>query len=145
MYEICGANCDGCSFRGQCGGCEATGGHAFGGACVAAEYIRAGGKDKYEEFKRGLLNEINALLEACGMPPAQTLYELPGAMVNLAYPLPSGETVKFLDDTKVYLGAQIECADTGLCCGAAADTGFILLCRYGENGSQPELLLYKQR
>ena len=43
------------------------------------------------------------------------------------------------------LGAQVELADSGLCCGVVADTTFILLCRYGCGGADPELVLYKKR
>ncbi len=51
----------------------------------------------------------------------------------------------FLDDTKIYLGSQIEFADIGVCYGVAADTGFILLCSYSVNGSEPELIAYRKR
>ena len=77
------------------------------------------------------------------MPLADGLWELAGFYVNLAYPLPSGKTVKLLDDKKIYLGAQIE--GDGTCFGVIADTAFILICSYGLNGSDPELLLYKKR
>ena len=145
MDTICGANCDACSFKSGCAGCEATCGHPFGGPCVAAEYIKLGGKEAYAAFKRKLLEEINTLLQANGIPQAAALYELPGAFVNLPYPLPSGESVKLLNDTAVYLGAQIEAPDADICFGVVADTTFILLCSYGESGTNPELLVYKKR
>lgn len=145
MSTICGANCEECNFKDNCRGCEATCGKPFGGTCVAAEYIKAGGKEKYVEFKRGLLNEVNALLKANGIPPADALYELAGSFVNLAYPLPSGEAIKFLDDKKVYLGAQIDFAGLGVCYGVVADAGFILVCSYSVNGSEPELIVYQKR
>ena len=83
MNTLCGANCDLCSYKDTCKGCIATGGKPFGGTCVAAEYIKVGGKEKYAEFKQGLLEEINALLSTCDIPPADVLYELHGAYVNL--------------------------------------------------------------
>jgi len=92
-----------------------------------------------------LLGEINALLAQEGIGPADGLFELAGAYVNLEYPMPGGEKVKLLNDKNIYLGAQLECADQGICCGVVADTGFILLCRYSVNGSEPELILYKKR
>ena len=145
MKTICGADCDVCNFKSECKGCEATCGKPFGGTCVAAEYIKVGGKDLYAAFKKSLLAEINTLLLENGLPPAGALYELPGAYVNLPYPLPSGKAAAFLDDQKIYLGAQIKLADTALCCGVVADTNFILLCTYGLNGSEPELIAYKKR
>lgn len=145
MDTICGANCAECGFVNDCRGCAATCGRPFGGSCVAAEYIKLGGREKYNEFKHILLKEVNELLTANGIPTAEKLNELPGAFVNLAYPLPNGKAVKMLDDTKVYLGTQIEFANTGICCGAVADTTFILICSYSVDGSEPELIAYKKR
>ena len=59
--------------------------------------------------------------------------------------MPSGVKVKFLNDKNVYLGAQIEFADLGICCGVVADTGFILICSYSMNGLEPELIIYHKR
>lgn len=145
MNTICGANCEACGFKENCAGCAATCGQPFGGSCVAAAYIKTCGKEAYAAFKRNLLTEVNALLAANGIPAAEALHELPGWFVNLAYPLPSGEAVRFLDDKKVYLGAQILCGDSETCCGVIADTGFILICRYGDGGASPELIVYRER
>ncbi len=142
---ICGANCASCPKKDTCPGCAATHGKPFGGICVAAEYIKVGGRKHYADFKKQLLSEVNRLLNANGVPEADTLYELPGASVNLAYPLPGGRAVKFLDDSKVYLGCQIEFADMGMCYGVVADTTFILLCAYSVDGSEPELIAYQKR
>ena len=145
MDTICGANCEKCAFRNTCKGCAATCGRPFGGDCVAAEYIKAHGKEKYGEFKSALLGEINALLRTNGFPEAEALHELAGSNVNLEYPI-SGETsVKMLDSKRIYLGCQVTTSDPGICCGVVADLGFILLSRYRENGSEPELILYKKR
>lgn len=145
MKTICGADCGKCPFREECRGCAETCGKPFGGTCVAAEYIKAGGIKKYHEFKQVLLDEVNALLKANDIPPADGLNELAGSFVNLPYPLPSGEAVRFLDDKKIYLGAQIEFADRGICYGVVADTTFILVCRYSVDGTDPELVAYKKR
>lgn len=145
MGTICGANCKECGFKDDCCGCSATCGKPFGGACIAAEYIKAFGAEKYHEFKRNLLDEINFLLEENGLPQAKKLYELPGSFVNLEYRIPSGKTVKMLDDTRIYLGTQIEFADLGVCYGVVADTTFILACSYSVNGSEAELIIYKKR
>ena len=144
MSTICGAQCEGCPFKANnCRGCKETCGRPFGGPCIAAECIKACGKEKYAEFKQNLLNEINALLQTINIPPADELHELPGYFVNLPYLLPSGETVKFLDDKTVYLGAQIEASDG--CYGVIADKTFILVCNYKTNGTEPKLIVYKQR
>lgn len=145
MSTICGAKCDNCQMKAKCMGCEATCGKPFGGTCIAAEYIKAGGKEQYHEFKKLLLGEVNELLKANGIPEVTELCELAGSFINLAYPLPSGEKVKMLDDTKVYLGAQIEMEVGRFCYGVAADTGFILICSYSAYGSEPELIAYKKR
>jgi len=144
----CGADCSRCGLHGRCGGCMATGGRPFGGECLAAEYIKVGGVEYFEEYKRQLIREINDL-QVEGMPKVDKLYCLSGGFVNLAYPLPSGESVKFLDDKKIYLGTQLECEfnedDSQLCFGVVAGREFILVCRYGENGVNAEILLYKTR
>ena len=145
MGTICGADCAACSFRDRCRGCEKTCGRPFGGACVAAEFIKAQGKEAYEAFKGELLGEINALLEARGLPAADKLHELPGFFVDLAYPLPNGETARFLEGSRVYLGAQLRAGREDMCYGVVADREFILLCRYRAAGDDPELLLYQKR
>ena len=145
MKTICGADCGACPAKDACPGCEATGGRPFGGRCAAAEHIKTYGREAYAEFKQALLAEVNALLTAVGAPPARTLFELRGAYINLSYPLPGGETVRFLDDNNIYLGAQVPSSEAGICYGAAADESFILLCRYGENGADPELIAYQKR
>lgn len=144
MNSICGANCAECSFSGSCRGCEKTGGCPFGGRCIAASYILVGGKDAYLSFKKQLKEEIDRLLRSLGLPESKALHELPGDFVNLAYALPNGTGVQFLDGKNIYLGTQIEYID-GRCIGVVADTTFILICSYGENGCDPELILYKKR
>lgn len=145
MSTYCGANCAECPSKAACRGCVETGGSPFGGRCVAAEYIKIGGLAAYRAFKQKLLCEVNALLAAEGLGPAGGLVELVGHCVNLAYPLPSGERVKLLNDKNVYLGALIELTDLGLRCGVVADAGFILICRYGADGGEPELMAYHRR
>ena len=145
MNTICGANCDECVSRESCPGCAATCGRPFGGDCVAAEYIKQNGKEKYDQFKKGTLEELNALLAKNGIPEAEALYELCGAFVDLAYPLPNGESVSFLDKKNIYLVTQIDSGEEGICYGAVAGTSFILVSRYKADGADPELILYKKR
>ena len=145
MNNYCGANCESCPSRARCQGCLETCGSPFGGRCVAAEYIRAGGLAAYRAFKQQLTEEINVLLAAEGLPAADGLFELLGESVNLEYTMPSGEGVKLLNDKNIYLGAQLELPGLGVCCGIVADASFILICSYSVNGSEPEVILYKRR
>ena len=100
---------------------------------------------QFEEFKKQLIKEINDL-NIEGMPKVEKLNALVGSYVNLPYRLPSGISVKFLDDQTTYLGNQLQ-SQMGhdLCFGVLANMDFILVCTYQENGSNPELLLYKKR
>ena len=99
----------------------------------------------FEAFKAQLVTEINAL-KIEGMPRVEKLNALVGSYVNLAYPLPGGAAVKFLDDRTTYLGTQLEPASGGdRCFGVLANMDFILICTYGKDGADPELLLYKKR
>ena len=67
------------------------------------------------------------------------------ALVNLAYPLPGGQAAQFLQDNRVYWGNQIEVPGSERCYGVVADETFLLVCRYGCEGRDPELVLYKKR
>ena len=100
---------------------------------------------QFEAFKRQLMEEINALpIE--GMPKVEKLNALVGKYVNLPYRLPSGAEVKFLDDGTTYLGNQLESEfDGGRCFGVLACMDFILVCTYGKEGADPELVLYRKR
>lgn len=75
----------------------------------------------------------------CRPQPAQRFF------VNLEYTLPNGTAVKLLEDDKVYLGNQIEQADSQRCYGIVGDESHILVCEYGCGGADPEILLYKKR
>jgi transcriptional regulator with XRE-family HTH domain len=98
---------------------------------------------KFEALKKQLIDEINAL-HIEGMPKLEGLNALVGSYVNLAYPLPSGACVKFLNDGTTYLGNQLETGEER-CFGVLANVDFILICTYGCEGAEPELLLYKKR
>ena len=99
---------------------------------------------KFEAFKRQLIDEINAL-GVDGMPKLESLNALVGSYVNLSYPLPGGMKAKFLDDQTTYLGNQLEAEDGERCFGVLANADFLLICSYGAEGADPELLLYKKR
>ena len=100
---------------------------------------------QFEAFKKQLIDEINAL-HIDGMPEVVKLNALVGSYVNLAYPLPNGASVKFLDDSTTYLGNQIESEYGGeRCFGILANMDFILVCTYEADGANPELVLFKKR
>jgi len=108
-------------------------------------YAELSDNGEFEAFKRQLAEEINAL-HIEGMPRVEKLNALVGRYVNLEYRLPSGFSVKFLDDRTTYLGNQLESElGGGRCFGVLANMDFILVCTYGEGGSDPELVLYKKR
>ena len=144
MNTICGIDCSGCDFKGSCKGCTETNGHPFGGDCIAAECYRSGGENCFTAYKKRLIEEFNAL-GISGMPTITTLSQLCGAYINLEYTLPNGEKMKLLDDTKIYLGSQVEKADSDRCYGLAADNDYLLVCEYGCNGAEPEIIVYKKR
>lgn len=108
-------------------------------------YKNLDGKERFEEFKQQLMDEINAL-QIEGMPKVEKLNALVGGYVNLEYRLPNGKAVKFLEDGATYLGSQLESEFGGdRCFGIAANMDFILVCTYEEKGANPELVLYKKR
>ena len=100
---------------------------------------------QFETFKKQLIEEINAL-HIEGMPKVEKLNALVGRYVNLAYRLPNGASVKFLDDQTTYLGNQLESELGGeRCFGILANMDFIMICTYEAEGANPELVLYKKR
>lgn len=143
--SICGINCNECNLIGRCSGCAATGGIPFGKQCFAAKYIKIGGAVKYEEYKKSLINEINGL-NITGMSEITELYPMLGELINIEFTLPNSKTVKFLDDNTIYLANQIECEFDNECrFGICAGTDFLLVCEYGENKTDSEIILYKKR
>ncbi len=150
MKAICGANCDECEFlkSKKCQGCPNTNGCPFGKKCWIAKYIEVGGKDSFKALKKELIEEFNAL-HIEGMPEIKELYPLHGEFVNLEYPLPNGFKTKLLKDNEAYLGNQVEClfndGDVKRCFGILANMSFLLVSEYGENGINPELIIYKKR
>ena len=108
-------------------------------------YEELGDNGEFEKFKKQLINEINEL-HIDGMPKVEKLNALVGRYVNLEYRLPSGAHVRFLNDQTTYLGNQLECEFGGeRCFGVLANMDFIMVCTYGCDGKDPELLLYKKR
>ena len=111
---------------------------------VWKKYAETDGREKLEEIKNQLIREINEVLHLEDLPGVECLNVLPGEFVNMEYTLPNGDRVKFLDDKQAYLGSQLE-GKGGRCFGIAANMEFFLVCSYGENGEDPELVIYKKR
>ena len=104
-----------------------------------------GDNGQFEEFKKQLIAEFNAL-DIAEMPEVRRLNALVGKYVNLEYMLPNGQHAKFLDDGKTYLGNQLESAlDKETCFGIIANVDFLLVCTYRKDDADPELILYKKR
>ncbi len=144
MKTICGIDCTECGWKESCEGCSETDGRPFGGECVAAECYKGGGENLFKAYKERLIEEFNAL-GIDDMPPIEDLCQLNGAYVNLEYVLPNGEKIKLLDDSKIYLGYQVEKHNSDRCYGLVADNNHLLVCEYGCNGAEPEIIIYKKR
>lgn len=144
MSEICRTGCcEACWKKDECAGCAGTGGRPFGGVCVAAECIKKRGFEAFTELKRSIIDEFNAL----GIENLQVedLCLLLGQYINLEYRLANGQSLRLLADNSVYLGNQIEIPGSSRCYGIAADEKYLLVCEYGRDGRDPELILYKRR
>ncbi len=149
--SICGADCAACPSAGECGGCRETGGRPFrGGECILAACCRRRGQQDCAPcgaacaLKALLIEEFNAL-GIPDLPKVTDLNALPGAYINLPFTLPNGQTAKLLENEKIYLGNQVEKPGGGRCYGLAADGNFLLVCEYGAEGANPEIVLYKKR
>lgn len=146
---ICGADCSKCGMKETCKGCMETQGQPFGGVCVVADCCRGGGHETCAEcnlceYKARLMAEFNGL-GIKDMPPVTELYALNGAFVNLEYELPGGGRVKFWKDENIYLGSQLPKVGSERCYGLTADDRYLLVCEYGENGAEPQIVVFKRR
>ncbi len=91
-----------------------------------------------------LLKEFHALgIEE--LKEISRLNRLRGDFINLEYPFPSGQTAKLLEDDQWYWGAEVCKKGSPRCYGLAADESILLVCEYGENGLDAELVLWKKR
>ena len=107
------------------------------------EELSDGGQ--FEAFKKQLTDEFNSL-HIEGMPKVEKLYALAGKDVNLEYRLPSGLSVKFLNDQTTYLGNQLEPEFGGdRYFGILGNMDFLMVCTYEKDGVNPELVLYRKR
>lgn len=151
METICGANCSKCNVKETCGGCIKTNGHPLGGTCIIASCCQTKGYQQcYDcsksvcEYKSQLIKEFNSL-KIKDMPKVTELYHLNGAFVNLEYTLPGGQAIKFWKDNNIYLGNQLHKNNSNRCYGLTADDNYLLVCEYGDNGSDPKIVIFKKR
>lgn len=150
MKTKCGLDCEECGFE-ECPGCMQTDGRPFGGSCMLAVCCDEKGCENcgraFEapcRLKEELIAELNALgIE--DMEEVKSLNALSGAYVNLAYKLPGGQEIRFWDDSRIYLGNQIPKRGSDRCYGITADENYLLVCEYGEGGSDAEIVVYKRR
>ena len=99
--------------------------------------------EKLLSIKSTLIQEFNALgIEGLNLTDLNLLN---GSYINLEYTLPNGQKVKLLEDDKMYLGNEIEVDGKERCYGVAADEKYLLVCEYGCNGADPEIVVYKRR
>ncbi len=150
MQTICGLDCDQCGWRDSCKGCAATNGHPFGEQCMIAECC---GKHECRgscfsggpcSLRQPIIDEFNSL-GIRDMEDVTALNVLPGSFINLEYSLPNGESFKLWRDDAVYFGNQLPKKNSDRCYGLTADKDHLLVCEYGENGADPEIVVYKRR
>jgi hypothetical protein len=145
---ICGLDCTECEFKEGCKGCKETNGRPFGGKCIVAECCKENNCGKFPNkvcsLKKKIIREFNHL-GIKDMEKVTDLYALVGSFVNMEYILPNGEKIKLLDDNSIYLGNQIKKKNSDKCYGLIADEEHLLVCEYGENGKDSEIVVYKRR
>lgn len=95
-------------------------------------------------MKEQLIKEFNEL-KIKDMETVTSLNELKGSFINLSYTLPSGQVIKLWDDDKIYLGNELCKKGSDRCYGLVADENYLLVCEYGNQGSDAEIIVFKQR
>ena len=95
------------------------------------------------DMKEQLIKEFNKLGIA-DMEEVKELHEGKGSFVNLEFPIPSGQSVKLWDDNKTYYINQIEKAGSTRCYGLVADEKYLLVCEYGVDGADAEIIVFKR-
>lgn len=140
--SLCGADCANCPLQSTCNGCCESNGHPFGEKCMIAACCERSG-NALCQLKENLMAAFNTL-QIPDMPQVTELYALRGAFINMPFTLPGGEQVKFWNDNKIYLGSQLLKENSDRCYGIAADETYLMVCEYGKNGADAELILFKR-
>ena len=94
-------------------------------------------------MKEQLIKEFNNL-GILDMEEVTVLHEGKGEFVNLDFPLPCGKIVNLWDNEKTYYINQLEKKNSERCYGLTADEKYLLVCEYGEGGSDPEIVVFKR-
>lgn len=151
MIAICGIDCSKCPDRADCGGCMETGGRPYNAECIVANCCHDKKFSKCDEcsdkpcaLKAKAIDEFNEL-HIEGMEKITELNSLLGSIINMDYKLPNGQTVKFFDDKKGYLGNLIQKQNSTNKFGLAADAEHLSVCEFAEGSSEAELIIYKKR
>ncbi|MBU3878609.1 DUF3795 domain-containing protein [Faecalicatena sp. AGMB00832] len=140
--SICGVDCTKCELSNTCNGCTETKGRPFGSECIVALCLKDG-ENALCEFKKNLIAAFNEL-NIQDMELVTNLNALKGSFINIKYPLPNGQLVKFWDDNKIYFGNQLHKKDSDRCYGIVADEKYLLVAEYGEYGSNAEVIVFKR-
>jgi len=140
--SLCGADCSQCGLRSTCSGCAETQGRPFGAACTVALCLRDGEKALCQ-YKKDLMAACNAPAIP-DMEEVTQLYALKGSLINLEYPLPGGQSVKFWDDNKIYLGNQLPKGDSSRYYGIVADEAYLMVAEYSGYGSDAEIVVFQR-
>lgn len=74
----------------------------------------------------------------------KSLNLMDGSYLNIECQLPNGKVSKILDDNKKYYANQIDIEGTDKCYGVAADENFVAVYRYGCDGVDGELIIWKK-
>ncbi len=150
MKSYCGTDCTQCPFKEGCKGCTQTKGKPFLKQCLLAQCCidkqqeNCNQCEKHCTLKSTLIEEINSL-NIEDMEKLTHLNALKGSFVNLAYTLPNGQSVQFLEDDQIYLGNQLHKENSDRCYGVVAHEDFILLSEYGCMGQDAHIVVYKKR
>lgn len=91
-----------CELNCECKGCLRTDGRPFGEKCIVAGCCQKG-ETALKELKENLIAAFQGL-HIQDMEEVTDLNALKGSFVNIEYHLPNGETVKFWNDNRIYLG-----------------------------------------
>ena len=100
------------------------------------------GENVLKEWKEKLIAALNDL-KIEDMEEVTELHALKGSFANLTYPLPNGESVKFWDDNKIYLGNLLPKKGGGSY-GIVADENYLMVSECGEDVSHAKIVVLKR-
>ena len=144
MTTICGQGyfieCP--KYKHSCEGCQETKGRPYGGNCVAANLIIKGGMELFNSKKKEYVDLINSF-QIKGLR-IEDLNLLNGDYINLEYDLDNGSSFRLLNFRDVYFANQVEIKNSDLCYGVAINEDIVVISKYGTNGINPQLILYKK-